>query len=392
MTTAADDGRSGASAGAATPVNRPEGDRRRSEEASRTIQSFERLLADFRHRLETDLGNWLAAKERLATSESPAAHEITGVLSRFVDRDGKRIRPALLFYAYQACRGQAEEKAMTMAMAVEMLHTYLLIHDDIMDHADTRRGEPSVHVLFSDLHRSRSWSGDLDHFGESVAILVGDLAQSYATELFSSVEVAPEVAAEFRDCYSTMCQEVIIGQYLEMTAANRPELGEDELLRVLQMKSGRYSVQRPVQLGALLARAPQAMRQDLTRYGAKIGEAFQLQDDLLGMFGDSATVGKPVGSDLIEGKFTVLIHHAVKNLSSSDSRRLLSALGNVDLPSDEVAEIQGLIAASGAKQKVEEMIESRMQEARLALEGLDLERSGAEFLMGIVDYLRGRQR
>ena len=392
MTTAADDGRSGASASAATPADRPDGDSSRSEEASRTVDSFERLLADFRHRLESDLSEWLAEKERLGTAESAAAHEITGVLSRFVDRDGKRVRPALLYYAYQACRGQAEEKAMTMAMAVEMLHTYLLIHDDIMDHADTRRGEPAVHVLFSDLHRSRSWSGNPDHFGESVAILVGDLAQSYATELFSSVEVAPEVAVEFRSCYSTMCQEVIIGQYLEMTAGNRPELGEDELLRVLQMKSGRYSVQRPVQLGALLARAPQAMRKDLTRYGTKIGEAFQLQDDLLGMFGDSATVGKPVGADLIEGKFTVLIHHAVKNLSASESRRLLAALGDSTLPSAEVTEIQGLIEASGARQRVEEMIETRMDEARLALEGLDLERSGAEFLSGIIDYLRGRQR
>jgi len=392
MTTAADDGRSGASAGAATPIDRPEGASSQSGEASRGVDSFERLLSDFRHRLESDLSEWLAAKERLATAETAAAHEITGVLSRFVDRDGKRIRPALLYYAYQACRGQAEEKAMTMAMAVEMLHTYLLIHDDIMDHADTRRGEPAVHVLFSDLHRSRSWRGSPDPFGESVAILVGDLAQSYATELFSSVEVAPEVAEEFRSCYSTMCQEVIIGQYLEMTAANRPELGEDELLRVLQMKSGRYSVQRPVQLGALLARAPQAMRKDLTRYGAKIGEAFQLQDDLLGMFGDSATVGKPVGSDLIEGKFTVLIHHAVKNLSSSESRRLLAVLGNSDLASAEVTEIQGLIEASGARQRVEEMIETRMEGARLALEGLDLERGGAEFLSGIIDYLRGRQR
>ncbi len=392
MTTAADDGTTTTSAGSTAVSDRRGKTESQSRETTRVEQSFNSLLADFRGRLESDLREWLAEKERHATSESQAAHELTGVLSRFVDRDGKRIRPALLYYTYQACRGQSEDKAMTMAMAAELLHTYLLIHDDIMDRADTRRGEPAVHVLFSDLHQSWRWSGNSDHFGESVAILVGDLAESYAMELFSSVEVAPEVAVEFRRCFSTMCQEVIIGQYLEMTAGYRRDLGEEELLRVLQMKSGRYSVERPVQLGALLARAPEAMRRELTLYGAKIGEAFQLQDDLLGMFGDAETVGKPVGSDLVEGKFTVLIHHTLSKLSATEGESLLAALGSPGLSDSEVLHFQKLIESSGARQRVEEMIEERMEAARLALEGLDLERSGADFLEGMIDYLRGRQR
>ncbi len=392
MTSAADDSISIASyrAGARSGSGAIEDDR--SEETTRVEQGFRRLLADFRGQLELDLQLWLSDKERLATAEAQAAHELTGVLSRFVERDGKRIRPALLYYTYQACRGQSEDKAMAMAMAVELLHTYLLIHDDIMDRADTRRGEPAVHVLYADLHNSRSWSGNSGHFGESVAILVGDLAQSYAMELFSSVEVAPEAAIAFRSCFSTMCQEVIIGQYLEMTAGYRLDLGEDELLRVLQMKSGRYSVERPVQLGALLACAPDEMLRDLTIYGARIGEAFQLQDDLLGMFGDAETVGKPVGSDLVEGKFTVLIHHTLNTLSPADSDSLKAALGNPNLSGSEVSRFQRLIEASGARRKVEEMIEERMEDARTVLQDLDLERSGAEFLEGMIDYLRGRQR
>ena len=281
---------------------------------------------------------------------------------------------------------------MTMAMAVELLHTYLLIHDDIMDRADTRRGEPAVHLLYSDLHREKGWRGDSDRFGDSVAILLGDLAQSYSMELFASVEVAPEVATEFQACFATMCQEVIIGQYLEMTAGYRQGLAEDELLRVLQMKSGRYSVERPVQLGALLARAPEAMRSGLTQYGSKIGEAFQLQDDLLGMFGDVAKVGKPVGSDLVEGKFTILVHHALSALSPSDGQALSAALGNSELSDEEILAYQEMIEASGARARVEAMIEERMQEARVALGGLDLEWSGSDFLEGVMDYLRGRNR
>lgn len=361
-------------------------------QAPATSLAFADLLAQFRSQLELRLQEWLQEKERTAAGESLASRELTGVLTRFVARDGKRIRPALLYYTYTACGGKSDDKVFPMAMAVELLHTYLLIHDDIMDHAEVRRGEPAAHVIFSELHQSRGWRGDSRHFGESVGILVGDLAQSYALELYSSVELAPEVAEEFRQCFSAMCQEVVLGQFLEMTAGYRESLEEDELLRVLRMKSGRYSVERPVQLGALLARAPAATRQALDAYGLKVGEAFQLQDDLLGMFGDAETVGKPVGADLVEGKFTLLIHHALRNLPETQRARLAAALGNSALTDDEVAEVQRMIEASGARERVESMVDARLREARETLADLDLGSDGADFLAGLIDYLRGRKR
>jgi len=364
----------------------------RSLHALQSTATFADLLAEFRGKLETQLQAWLTEKEQAAAGESQASRELTGVLTRFVARDGKRIRPALLYYTYAACGGKSDDKVLPMAMAVELLHTYLLIHDDIMDHAEVRRGEPAAHVIFADLHRSRGWRGDSRHFGESVGILVGDLAQSYALELYSSVDLAPEVAGEFQQCFSAMCQEVVLGQFLEMTAGYRENLEEDELLRVLRMKSGRYSVERPVQLGALLARAPEATRQALNTYGLKVGEAFQLQDDLLGMFGDAETVGKPVGGDLVEGKFTLLIHHALRNLSEGESRVLSAALGNPALQGAEVAKVQRMIEASGARARVDAMVEGRLREAREALADLELVQEGADFLEGVIDYLRGRKR
>ena len=355
-------------------------------------ETFRTLLAEFREKLEDRLQRWLTEKDSEAVAESGASRELTETLTRFVARDGKRIRPALLYYTYGACGGQSDEKVMPMAMSVELLHTYLLIHDDIMDHADVRRGEPAAHVMYTEMHRDRGWQGSSTHFGESVAILLGDLAQTYSLELYSSVDLAPEVASEFRRQYSLMCQEVVLGQYLEMTAGYREHLEEDELLRVLRMKSGRYSVERPVQLGYLLARAPEATRQALTVYGLKMGEAFQLQDDLLGMFGDAKTVGKPVGADLEEGKFTLLIHHALRHLSEPDRIALRAALGNPEVEAEEVMRLQGLIEASGARKKVQEMVDERLIQAREALSTVDLAADGAAFLEGLIDYLRGRKR
>jgi len=177
-----------------------------------------------------------------------------------------------------------------------------------------------------------------------------------------------------------------------MTAGYRGNLSEQELLRILQMKSGRYSVERPVQLGALLAGAPGDTLDAMCRYGARLGEAFQLQDDLLGMFGDVETVGKPVGEDLAEGKYTILIHSALEKLSPRDRATVERALGNADLQQDEIREVQNLIESAGARQRVVEMIETRMKAAKEALAEAEVEGPGAEFLQGLMDYLRGRER
>jgi geranylgeranyl diphosphate synthase type I len=356
-------------------------------------RAFGELLKSFRTRLEEALREWLREKQQQVTAGGVAeADELTGNLSEFLFRGGKRLRPALLYYAYKGCGGRSDEAAMALAMAVELLHTYLLIHDDIMDRAELRRGEPSAHVLYRDFHQARGWAGDSSHFGEAVAILLGDLAQAYAVELFASAETESNRRANLVRCYSLMCEEVIVGQYLEMTAGFRQNLTEQELLTVLQMKSGRYSVERPMQLGALLAGASDSILEALAAYGAGVGEAFQLQDDLLGMFGDADRVGKPVGSDLVEGKFTVLIHHTLDRATAEDRQVVLQALGNHDVSAAEVERVQTIIEQCGARRYVVEMVEERMEAALTALSGTDLEPEGEEFLRGLIDYLRGRER
>lgn len=410
---------------------------------------FARLIDGFRGRLDGEIAAFLAAKRAAAAglagtggrAEPAAAGDLPGDPADLIDGvarlmavGGKRLRPALVYYTYGACGGGGEQLVLPLALATEFLHTYLLIHDDIMDHAEVRRGQPAAHARFRDLHRAGGLRGDADDFGRSVAILLGDLAHTYAVELFTSVAfrsgapaapatpaapgtpgasgtdtaaASPDVLAaapglappaphwsELNRCFSQMCEEVIGGQYLEYLLAHRwhadaagtvpPEAGsgfpapratalaarEAELLRVLRLKSGRYTAERPIQLGALLAGAPARLRAELSRYGTAVGEAFQLQDDMLGMFGDPDTVGKPVGDDLREGKFTLLIHHALANGSPAERRQVNDALGDPDLTPDTVARVQQVLERTGARRSVTAMIAERLGDARRALAAL----------------------
>jgi geranylgeranyl diphosphate synthase type I len=449
-----------------------------------TPEEFAKLLDGFRARLDREIAAFLDAKRASAlsggeVSGAPArergarsglsdlADLVEGV-ARLMVQGGKRLRPALVYYTYRACGGRSDEQALPLAVATEFLHTYLLIHDDIMDHAETRRGQPAAHVRFRDLHLASGLRGDAGDFGRSVAILLGDLAHTYAVELFTAAAalarwqpplvplppLPPDAApprhwTELNRCFSDMCEEVIGGQYLEFLLAHRrnPDPGsstrteeetmagfaarEAELLRILQLKSGRYTAERPIQLGALLAGAPPEVRAELSRYGTAVGEAFQLQDDLLGLFGDPETIGKPVGDDLREGKFTFLIHHALSSPGSpgslgslgshgshgshgspgspgsdtaggsGDRQLVTAALGKADLTAGEVAGVQRVLERTGARRAVTAMIAERLTEARRALDALAgfglgprpaLSGDGLLFLSGLLDYLREREQ
>lgn len=380
-------------------------------------QAFGQLIDDFRGRLDREIAAVLGAKRAAAQADAAAGFpddaadlaapearpgaanpladpaDLVDGVARLISHGGKRLRPALVHYTYRACGGRSEEQSLPLALATEFLHTYLLIHDDIMDHAALRRGQPAAHVRFGDLHRAAGLRGDGEDFGRSVAILLGDLAHTYAVELFTTAVAAAGPAgpaglwAEINRCFGTMCEEVIGGQYLELLLAHRPwepavatagEPGEAagaareaQLLRILRLKSGRYSAERPIQLGALLAGSPRALRAALSRYGAAVGEAFQLQDDLLGVFGDPATTGKPVGDDLREGKVTFLVHHALAAGAPGDRQLLIASLGRPDLTAAEIAGLQEVIERSGARRAVTAMVAERLNAARRALEAVE---------------------
>ena len=359
------------------------------------ITGFLDRLGAFRDRIEAELERFFDGKRR-GVAGDPEGVELVDEVRRLVMSGGKRLRPALVYHTYRACGGASDGAVLPLAMSTELLHTYLLIHDDIMDHSEIRRGQASAHARFREIHRQRGREGDAVDFGRSVAILLGDLAHTWAVETYVAARASlgddSESGRSLDAAFSGMCEEVIRGQYLEMVLPHLPQPTEDQLLRALRLKSGRYSVERPIELGALLAGAPRPVLEALLAYGRAVGEVFQLRDDVLGTFGDADAVGKPVASDLSEGKYTFLIHHTLRVAAPADAAHLRGVLGRPDLGEDEVARAREIIRSSGGLRAVAEMIDERLAEAREALEELSVEFGQLPFLEGLVEYSGRRDR
>jgi geranylgeranyl diphosphate synthase type I len=271
---------------------------------------------------------------------------------------GKRFRAAFCYWGHHAVAAErpGDEDALIRACAaLELLHASALVHDDLMDASDTRRGRPATHRQFARDHGSAGWRGDAEQYGAAAAILLGDLLLSWADELLRRCGLPLGQVAPALDVFDLCRSEVIAGQFLDVSVQARGLADVEAAMTVLRYKSAKYSIERPLHIGAALAGAGPETIAELTAFGLPLGEAFQLRDDLLGVFGDPAATGKPAGDDLIEGKRTVLVALALDAAPRADATLLDASLGRA-LDTDQVAELRGVIDSSGAHAQVEEVI------------------------------------
>jgi geranylgeranyl diphosphate synthase type I len=336
--------------------------------------------------------------------------EVLDAAARGLLAGGKRFRALFCFWGWQAVASRGDDfdpigtevhgvdAVVSVAAALELFHAAALVHDDIMDNSDLRRGEPSLHRRFETLHRDRGWSGDAEGYGEAAALLIGDLLLGWSDTLFedglalSDADAATATRAEF----VRMRTEVMLGQYLDMLEEHSWRgRAEAELLsrahRVVVYKSAKYSVEAPLVLGASLAGGSLAQLAALREFGLPLGVAFQLRDDLLGVFGDPAVTGKPSGDDLREGKRTVLIALARQLLPGSASRLLDELLGDPALDAGQIAMLQASIRDSGAVDQVERIIARNVQVATDVLQQAPIGRSAREELTALAETVTRRQ-
>ncbi|MBL8714557.1 MAG: polyprenyl synthetase family protein [Myxococcales bacterium] len=330
------------------------------------------FLADVRARIDARLEEVLQAAQVDAERAGPEPAAVVAALAALVRRGGKRLRPALLTAAYLAGGGTLKQGAWPRAVtdagvAFELLQAYFLVHDDWMDGDRERRGGPAVHAALEARHAS-------PHLGASLAVLAGDYASGLAHAVLAEMDAPPAVVVEATRLFCRMEQEVVLGQTLDLTLGDLrgPDAatGADAAAvdRMHALKTGSYTVHGPLAIGAALALAPLSVRAALGAFGAPLGVAFQLRDDLLGTFGDPSDTGKPVGSDLRTGKRTALVASAFARASAQDRARLAQVLGQGDaLDPRDLAFAVELLERCGARADLEARIAALHDEAVAAL-------------------------
>jgi geranylgeranyl diphosphate synthase, type I len=291
---------------------------------------------------------------------------------------GKRLRPSFCYWGFHGVPGSTvDDGIVTAAAALELFQAAALIHDDVMDDSDTRRGKPAVHRRFEALHGAQGWDGSAERFGLAGAVLAGDLCLGWSDELFSRSGLVAEAMVRGRRVFNIMRTQLMGGQYLDMLEqASSTQRGADGAVdrarRVLTFKSAKYSIEHPLLLGGSLAGASTDLLADYSRFGLALGEAFQLRDDVLGVFGDPTETGKPAGDDLREGKRTVLVGLAVQRATAAQAAVVEARLGDPALDADGVEELRSVLVETGAVDGVEQLIADQVDVACRTLDAAEI--------------------
>ncbi|MDP2290126.1 MAG: polyprenyl synthetase family protein [Actinomycetota bacterium] len=335
----------------------------------------EQRLREF---LEPEHARWAAFDADLA---EPIAE-----IGRLVLVGGKRLRPAFCHWGFVGAGGDPDDPMVVNAgAAFELMHAFALFHDDVMDDAASRRGNPTTHTVFAQHHRDQQWAGEARRFGEGVAILVGDLAFVYGDMMLAGA--GPEAWA----IWNELRIELNVGQVLDILGSVRNERRRHKAEQICRYKSGKYTIERPLHLGVVLAAPERAaeLLPALSAYGLPLGDAFQMRDDVMGAFGDSAVTGKPVGGDLREGKPTPLMARAVEAASPAQAE-VLALVGCTDLTDEQVASVQQAIVDTGALADLEATISRLTHEAIAAIEHARITPEARDELVALATYVSQR--
>jgi geranylgeranyl diphosphate synthase, type I len=344
--------------------------------------------ADLTRSIEAALAAFLDARRPDTTSVDGQFAEATRALNDFVLTGGKRIRPTFAWWGWRGAGGvpdAPEAAAVIRAIsALELVQACALIHDDLMDSSATRRGRPTVHIEFAQRHTAAGWRGPASRYGAAVAILLGDLALCWADDMLRAAGLPGTALRRAAEPWEAMRTEVLGGQFLDVLHQATGNRSGHAALQINRYKTAAYTVERPLHLGAAIADAGPALISAYRRFGADIGVAFQLRDDLLGVFGDPEVTGKPAGDDLREGKRTLLLAIATERAEATGDDAALDVLdhvvGHPDLDAADLDRVRELLITLGAERAVEQRITELTGTALDALGAADIATPAGERL------------
>jgi len=350
------------------------------------------LLKAYKKRLDPLLKKYFDEKIKRAGEIDVLGKQAVKMIADFTLAGGKRIRPALVYYGYLSAGGKDDQNIVETSMSIELIHSFLLIHDDIIDRDEKRHGVATLHERYKKIGLSFVSSKDNDHFGNSMAIVAGDMANAMANGIMFNAKLAPKTIIQALDKLQDIVYVTIPGEMLDVVLGNRGHASEKEVLRMFEGKTSRYTFEGPLHLGCVLAGGDEKMLSALTAYSLPLGKAFQIRDDILGVFGDEKKMGKPVGSDVIEGKQTLLLIKALQKGTSKQKQILKSYLGKKDLTEDELEKFREIIRETGSLDYSRVLAEKFVSEALEAIKGINFKNEEAKFFLeGIARYIIKRE-
>lgn len=348
-------------------------------------------LKEFAARVEGELQKYFTSLTPEAARLAPEAAEALSHLQEYTLRKAKRLRAALFYYTYLMLGGKDEAEALRASMFIELIQSYLLIHDDVMDQDELRRGKPTVHTIYKNLHQQRNYSLDPLHFGESQAINVGDIACHLALDVLATANFPSEHKVNALHRLNKQIVTVGFGQMLDVFGSVQENVLETDVLRIHNYKTAVYTYETPLTVAALLMGANDKDNLVLSGYSIPAGIAFQIQDDILGMFGDEEKQGKANDGDLREGKHTLLIVKALEKATSSEAEAIHTALGNADLTQQMADNVREIVTKTGSLDYSKQLAIRLVKDAKAALAARpEWQGPGREFLDGIADYMINR--
>jgi geranylgeranyl diphosphate synthase type I len=335
-----------------------------------SLQPLEQLKS-LREQVEAELQDFLTAQSNYFTSIAPELKPAATSLSAFVINGGKRFRPLFAAVGAIGAGSNLSQSEIRAFSSLELLQACALVHDDLMDASDTRRGEPAIHKLFESMHSAEKYQGSATQFGLSASVLIGDLALIWSDQMLNSSGISKDSLLAALSVHDEMRVELIAGQYLDVFEQARGTQSVAQALNIARYKSAKYTIERPLHLGAAIAMPDATKRAQIvsiySEFGLPLGEAFQLRDDLLGVFGDPKVTGKPAGDDLREGKRTVLMAMTHDRISGAAEAEFMQQFGNHDISESAIARLQEIISETGAAMHVEDLIEELTSTALEAL-------------------------
>ena len=347
-------------------------------------------LKSVRSAVEEELSIFLNRESAYLNSISSDLSPVSDSLTSFLLDSGKRLRPLFAYAGFAAASGSVEKSAIRAMAALELLQACALIHDDLMDGSDTRRGKPSIHRHFESVHVQEQLDGFAPQYGLSAAVLLGDLALVWSDQMLNSAGLTTEQFARVLPFYNEMRVELMAGQFLDIHEQTQKDTSVDRSMKIARYKSGKYTIERPLHLGAAMTSSSKEVTDALSAYGLPLGEAFQLRDDLLGVFGDPSVTGKPAGDDLREGKRTVLIAMTHERQSPAQLEICKKYFGKPDIDAEGVAILQEIIESTGARAELEATIDRLTDQALTAAQSQVFTDDGKALLVELANIATKR--